>query len=305
MSRNLLSLDNLSRDEIATILDLAGEAKRDRAVLSDRLRGRQIALLFEKPSLRTRISFEVGITMMGGHALVIRAEEVGLDSRESIEDVARTLSRWVDAIVMRTFGQDRIERLAEAAEVPVVNALSDFSHPCQGLSDLQTIREKKRKLQGVSLAYLGDGNNVVHSLLFGGAKMGMHVRVATPEGFEPFPQVVERSAEIAAANDGSVTVTNVVAEAVTGAEVLYTDVWTSMGQEADADMRREAMSKYQINDDVVRAAHDEVVVMHCLPAHRGEEITADVLDGPRSIVWDQAENRLYSQMALLAWIFSH
>jgi ornithine carbamoyltransferase len=204
---------------------------------------------------------------------------------------------------MRTFGQDRIERLAEAADVPVVNALSDFSHPCQGLSDLQTIREKKGTLQGVSLAYLGDGNNVVHSLLFGGAKVGMDIRVATPQGFEPFPQVVDRSAEIAAAAGGSVTVTNVVAEAVTGADVLYTDVWTSMGQEGTAKTRKEAMARYQVNEDVVRLAADDVVVMHCLPAHRGEEISADVMDGPRSIVWDQAENRLYAQMALLAWMF--
>ena len=303
-TRDLLSLDNLSSDDLRSILDLAAAVKSDPDSYSDALAGRQVALLFEKPSLRTRVSFEVGINAMGGDALVVRNDEIGLDSRESIEDVARTLSRWVDAIVMRTFGQDRIERLAEAADVPVVNALSDFSHPCQGLSDLQTIREKKGSLEGVTLTYVGDGNNVVHSLLFGGAKVGMNVRVATPEGFEPFPQVVERSAEIAAEQGGSVTVTNVVAEAVVGADVLYTDVWTSMGQEKESETRRDALARYQLNSDLVRMAADDVVVMHCLPAHRGEEITAEVLDGPRAIVWDQAENRLYAQMALLVWLLA-
>ena len=303
--RNLLSLDDLSSEELAAILDLAAQVKAKPAAYIDRLAGKQIALLFEKPSLRTRISFEVGVTSMGGHALVVRNEEVGLDKRESIEDVARVMSRWVDGIVMRTFGQDRIERLAEAASVPVINALSDFSHPCQGISDLQTMREKAGSLQGVSLAYVGDGNNVVHSLLYGGSKMGMDVRVATPPGFEPFPQVVERAAEIAAAHGGSVTVTDVVAEAAVGADFLYTDVWTSMGQEATAEERAAALARFQVNEQLVRLASDEVLVMHCLPAHRGEEITADVLDGPRSIVWDQAENRLYSQMALLIWLLSN
>ena len=304
MPRSFLSLDDLTADELADVLDLAASIKSDKAAYADRLKDRQVALLFEKPSLRTRISFEVGVTSMGGHALVIRADEVGLDSRESIEDVARVLSRWVDVIVMRTFGQDRLERLAHAASVPVVNALSDFSHPCQGLSDLQTIREKKGTLEGVSLAYVGDGNNVVHSLLFGGAKTGMHVRVATPPGFEPFPQVVERCSEVAAGAGGSVTVTNVIAEAVVGADVLYTDVWASMGQEGDSEQRAEALGRYQLNTDLVRMASDEAIVMHCLPAHRGQEITADVIDGPRSVVWDQAENRLYAQMALLAWLLS-
>ena len=303
--RNLLSLDDLSSEELAAVLDLAGQVKAEPAAFADRLAGKQVVLLFEKPSLRTRISFEAAVTSMGGHALVVRNEEVGLDKRESIEDVARVMSRWVDAIVMRTFGQDRIERLAEAASVPVINALSDFSHPCQGISDLQTMREKKGSLQGVSLAYVGDGNNVVHSLLYGGSKLGMDVRVATPPGFEPFPQVVERAAEIAAANGGSVTVTHVLAEAVVGADFIYTDVWTSMGQEATAEERAAALARFQVNEQLVRMASDEVLVMHCLPAHRGEEITADVIDGPRSIVWDQAENRLYSQMALLIWLFSH
>jgi ornithine carbamoyltransferase len=239
---------------------------------------------------------------MGGHPIVLRGDELQLGRGETIEDTGRVLARYVDAIAVRTFGQDRLERLAEAASVPVINMLSDFSHPCQGLADLQTVREKKGKLQGVSLAYIGDGNNVAHSLMFGGARFGMDVRVATPEGHEPFPQVIDRSNEVAAHNGGRVTVTNVVAEAATGADVLYTDVWASMGQESEADKRRETFERYRVDNDIVDMANDEVIVMHCLPAHRGEEISADVIDGPRSVVWDQAENRLHTQKALLSWL---
>jgi ornithine carbamoyltransferase len=208
----------------------------------------------------------------------------------------------VDAIAVRTFGQDRLERLADAASVPVINMLSDFSHPCQGLADLQTIREKKGKLQGVAVGYIGDGNNVAHSLMFGGAKAGMDVRVATPEGHGPYPQVVDRAIDVAAQNGGRISVTNVVAEAAIGADVLYTDVWASMGQESESGSRKETFEHYRIDSKVVDMASDEVIVMHCLPAHRGEEIAADVMDGPRSVVWDQAENRLHTQKALLVWL---
>jgi len=302
--RDLLSLDDVTREELHYLIERAADVKRDPKAYSQALKGRQVVLLFEKPSLRTRVSFEAGITRMGGHAIVVANEEIGLDSRESIEDVARVLSRWADGIVMRTFGQDRLERLAEAATVPVINALSDFSHPCQGLSDLQTIKEKKETLEDVSLAYLGDGNNVAHSLMFGGAKMGMDIRIATPPGHEPFPQVVERCQEINAGNIGKVSVTNVVSEAVFGAHVLYTDVWTSMGKESEAEKRAEEFSRFQVNSEIVGMADPEAIVMHCLPAHRGQEITADVMDGPRSVVWDQAENRQWAQMALLDWLLS-
>lgn len=302
MDRDLLSIDDLTPGELTEILDRADEVKSDPAGWSDRLAGMQVALIFEKPSTRTRVSFEAAVTSMGAHAIVLRGDELQLGRGETIEDTGRVLTRYVDAIVVRTFGQDRLERLAQAASVPVINALSDFSHPCQCLADLQTIRAKKGDLQGAVLAYVGDGNNVAHSLMFGGAKLGMDVRVATPVGYEPFPQVTDRCKEIAAETGGKLTVTSVVAEAAVGADFLYTDVWASMGQEDESDTRKEIFARYQINSDLVDMAADEVLVMHCLPAHRGEEITAEVLDGPRSIVWDQAENRLHAQKALLGWL---
>jgi ornithine carbamoyltransferase len=213
------------------------------------------------------------------------------------------LARYLDAIVLRTFEQERLEVLAEAADVPVVNSLSDFEHPCQALADLLTMRERLGALAGRTLAYLGDGNNVAHSLLLGGTKAGMHVRIATPAGFEPIPQVVQRAEEIAAEVGGGVEVTNDPVGAARGADVLYTDVWASMGREAEADERRLVFTPYQVTQALVDSAADDVMVMHCLPAHRGQEITADVIDGPRSAVWDQAENRLHTQKALLLLLF--
>ena len=298
--RDFLSIDDVSRDELEHLLDQADQVKRDPPAWNERLLGKQVAMIFEKSSTRTRVSFEVAVSSMGGHAVVLRGDELQLGRGETIEDTGRVLSRYVDAIVVRTYGQDRLERLADAASVPVVNALSDFSHPCQCLADLQTLREKKGRLQGLSLAYIGDGNNVAHSLMFGGAKMGLDVRIACPRGFEPFPQVVERSLELADRSGGRLTITDDVERAATGADALYTDVWVSMGQE-DAD-RRASFAGFQVGPDLVDLASDDVIVMHCLPAHRGEEISADVLDGPRSVVWDQAENRLHAQRALLSWL---
>ena len=302
MERDFLSMDDLSSEEIVRLLDDADEAKVNPGEWSQRLTGKQVALIFEKPSTRTRVSFEVAVTSLGGHALVLRGDDLQLGRGETIEDTGRVLSRYVDAIVVRTFGQDRLERLAQASSAPVVNALSDSEHPCQCLADLQTIREKKGSLQGLALAYLGDGNNVAHSLMLGGAKLGMDVRIACPPGYEPFPQVVDRCTDIAAKTGARITVTNVIAEAATGADLLYTDVWASMGQEEEAESRASTFARFQIGTDVVDMADPEVLVMHCLPAHRGEEISAAVLDGPRSVVWDQAENRLHSQKALLAWL---
>lgn len=302
MDRDFLSVDDLASEELWHLLNEADAVKRDPGAWRQRLANKQVALIFEKPSTRTRVSFEAAVSSMGGHPIVLRGDELQLGRGETIEDTGTVLSRYVDAIVVRTFGQDRLERLAESASVPVINALSDFEHPCQCLADLQTVREKKGDLGNTAIAYLGDGNNVAHSLMFGGIKLGMDVRVACPEGYEPYPQVVDRCRDIAAETRARVVVTNVVAEAAVGADVLYTDVWASMGQESESQARAETFARYQINADVVAQADPEVVVMHCLPAHRGQEITADVLDGPRSIVWDQAENRLHSQKALLAWL---
>jgi ornithine carbamoyltransferase len=302
--RDFLSLDDLSPEELRDLLTAAHHAKRDPMRWRDRIAGKQVALIFEKPSTRTRVSFETAVETMGGHAIVLRGDELQLGRGETIEDTGRVLSRYVDAIVIRTFGQDRLERLAQAASVPVVNALSDFSHPCQGVADLQTVEEKLDRLKGVVLAYIGDGNNVAHSLMFGGTKMGMDVRVACPDGFEPLPQVVDRCHEIAGETGGRVVVTHDVAEAAKGANVLYTDVWASMGQEDEAQHRKQMFAPYQVNDDIVAAAADDAIVMHCLPAHRGEEITASVIDGPRSVVWDEAENRVHSQKAILSWLMT-
>lgn len=302
MERDFLSVDDLSSEDLWQLLNDADAVKRDPQSWSSRLAGKQVALVFEKPSTRTRVSFEAAVTGLGGHAIVLRSDELQLGRGETIEDTATVLARYVDAIVVRTFGQDRLERLAEAASVPVINALSDFEHPCQCLADLQTIREKKGDLGGLAIAYIGDGNNVAHSLMFGGVKLGMDVRIASPEGFEPFPSVVDRCGEIAAETRARLVVTNVVAEAAVSASVLYTDVWASMGQEQEAESRKERFLPYQVNQEVVEMAAEDVVVMHCLPAHRGDEISADVMDGPRSIVWDQAENRLHAQKALLAWL---
>lgn len=296
---DFLSIDDLSPGDLETIFEAAAKVKRKPSSWGNRLQGRQIALVFEKPSTRTRVSFEAAVSTMGGHAIVLRGDELQLGRGETVEDTGRVLARYVDAIVVRTFGQDRLERLGEASSVPVVNALSDFEHPCQALADLLTIQEQRGELAGVSLAYVGDGNNVVHSLMLAGAKTGMDVRVATPPGYEPFPQVTDRSKQIAAQTDGKITVTNSVSEAVVGASMVYTDVWASMGQEDSAEERKAAFEKYQVNSELLAMAAPDALVMHCLPAHRGEEIATDVIDGPRSVVWDQAENRLHTQKALL------
>jgi ornithine carbamoyltransferase len=302
VTRGLLSIDDLSEDELDSLLELSARVKASPEDVQERLNLRAIALIFEKPSTRTRVSFEVAIASMGGHAVALSSTELQLGRGETIEDTGRVLSRYVDAIVLRTFEQERLEALASAADVPVVNALSDFEHPCQCLADLLTVKERRGALPGLTLAYLGDGNNVSHSLLLGGAKSGMHVRVATPPGFEPIPQVVHRAAEIARASGGSVEVLPDPKEAAAAADVLYTDVWASMGQEGESDERSLVFSGYQLNQAIVDAAGDDVVVLHCLPAHRGQEITDEVIDGPSSAVWDQAENRLHTQKALLLWL---
>jgi ornithine carbamoyltransferase len=300
--RHFLSMDDVTVEELHHVLELAAKIKASPGDYADRLSGRAAALIFEKPSTRTRVSFEVAVSSMGGHPLALSSSELQLGRGETIEDTARVLSRYVDAVVLRTFGQERLEGLASASTVPVINALSDYEHPCQILADLLTIRERRGEPAGVTLAYVGDGNNVTHSLLLGGAMLGMRVRAATPRGYEPIPQVVKRAEEIAAETGGVVEVGNDPDAAAEGADVLYTDVWASMGQEAEHGERILVFTHFQINADMVAKAAPDAMVLHCLPAHRGEEITDEVIDGPHSAVWDQAENRLHTQKALLLWL---
>jgi ornithine carbamoyltransferase len=302
MQRDVLSVDDLSSEEVTRLLDLSQKVKAHPGDYGEALKGRSVALIFEKPSTRTRVSFEIAVAATGGHAVTLSASELQLGRGETIEDTGRVLSRYVDAIVLRTFEQERLEVLARAASVPVINALSDFEHPCQCLADLLTVREVKGELAGRTLTFLGDGNNVAHSLLLGGAKTGMNVRVATPRGFEPIPLIVQRATEIASETRGSVLTTHDAREACAGADVLYTDVWASMGQESEASERALVFQAYQLDAEKVSLGRPDVTVLHCLPAHRGHEITAEVIDGPHSAVWDQAENRLHTQKALLLWL---
>jgi len=308
VKRDFLTLDDLSPAELAEILNLADELKASRAdprpEQRSALEGRSVGMIFEKPSTRTRVSFDVAVAELGGHAVALSANDLQLGRGETVEDTARVLSRYVHALVVRTFAQSRLEALAAAGSVPVINALSDFTHPCQALADLQTIREHKGALAGLKVAYLGDGNNVAHSVLRAGAMTGMRVAVGSPPGYTPIPQVV-RAAEVQAAETGGqVLVTADPMEAARDADVVYTDVWASMGQEVERDERVLMFRSFQINAQVMEAARPDAIVLHCLPAHRGEEITGEVLDGNQSVVWDQAENRLHTQKALLCFLLT-
>ncbi len=298
--RNLLSVADLGSDGLGRVLDAAELLRTQRRAgrLPSPLAGRQVALLFEKPSLRTRVTFDAGVTALGGHALYLSPDEVGIGRRESATDIGRNLSRWVDAIVLRTFGHATLVELASAASVPVVNALSDHEHPCQALADLLTLRQHLGGLRGRSLAFVGDGNNVCHSLALAASLSGMHVRIATPTGYEPDVAVVAAAASAARAMGGSVEVGTDPHAAVAGADAVYTDAWTSMGAEAEADLRRLRFAGFRVDAGLLAGAPG-ALVMHCLPAHRGEEISDEALDGPHSVVLDQAENRLYVQQALL------
>jgi ornithine carbamoyltransferase len=302
-ARHYLTVDSLSREELEHVLDLADKLKADRR-LRDDLRGRSIGMIFEKPSTRTRVSFQVAITELGADAVVLSASELQLGRGETVEDTARVLSRYLHALVVRTFAQSRLEALAKAGNIPVINALSDLAHPCQALADLQTIRERKGRLAGLKLAYLGDGNNVAHSLLEGGAMTGMRVAIGCPPGYSPQPQIVEKAKAVVASTGGEVLVTADPLEAARDADVVYTDVWASMGHDAERDARMLLFRPYQVGYHVIDAARPDAIVMHCLPAHRDEEVAADILDGPRSVVWDQAENRLHTQKALLAFLLA-
>jgi ornithine carbamoyltransferase len=302
MPKHFLRDDDLTPAQQAEVLDLARAMKKDRFARRPLEGPKAVAVLFDKPSLRTRVSFTVGVAELGGLPLVIDTQTTHIGRGETIGDIARVLTRQTAAIVWRTFGQDRIEELAAASTVPVINALTDEFHPCQILADLQTVTERLGPLPGRALAYLGDGaNNMAHSYLLGGATAGMHVRVAAPSGYQPDPAIVAAAQRIAAETGGSAAVVDDPALAVKGADVLTTDVWVSMGQQ-DAPARREALAPFQVSGELLALAADGAIVLHCLPAHRGEEITAAVIDGPASAVWDQAENRLHAQKALLAWL---
>jgi ornithine carbamoyltransferase len=303
MPRHFLRDDDLSPAEQAQVLDLADAMKADRFGHRPLAGPRTVAVLFDKPSTRTRISFAVGIAELGGQPLIIDAQASQLGRGEPVEDTARVLDRQVAAIVWRTFGQQRVEAMARASSVPVVNALTDSFHPCQVLADLQTIRAAHGGLAGRTLTFLGDGSgNMAHSHLLGGATAGLHVRIAAPPQFRPDPAVLAAAGAIAAGTGGSVTVTADAKAACADADALATDVWTSMGQEGQEGSRSAAMAPYRLDEEKLALARPGCVVLHCLPAHRGEEITAAVLDGPASVVWDEAENRLHAQKALLAWL---
>jgi ornithine carbamoyltransferase len=303
MPRHFLKDDDLTPDEQQQVLDLADEVKQN-GFLHRPLEGpKAVAVLFDKTSTRTRVSFSVGIAELGGYPLVIDAQTSQIAKGETIEDTARVLSRQVSAIVWRTYGQERIDAMASASTVPVVNALTDEYHPCQILADLQTVRERKGKLAGLTFAYLGDGaNNMAHSYLLGGATAGMHVRIGTPDGYLPDQAIVRRAAEIAEQTGGSVSVLHNALAAAAGADVLATDTWVSMGQEGEAAERQRPFVPYSIDQALLGHAADDAVVLHCLPAYRGQEISAEVIDGPQSAVWDEAENRLHAQKGLLIWL---
>jgi ornithine carbamoyltransferase len=302
MMKHFLRDDDLDPAQQAEVLALAAAMKADRFARRPLAGPKAVAVLFDKPSLRTRVSFTVGIAELGGFPLVIDTQATHIGRGETIGDIARVLTRQVAAIAWRTSGQDRIEELAAAAAVPVINALTDEFHPCQILADLQTVAERLGPLPGRTLTFLGDGaNNMAHSYLLGCATAGMHVRVAAPAGYQPDPGVLATAQAIAARTGGSATVLDDPAVASKGTDVLATDVWVSMGQE-DAPARKAALTPYQINGELLSRAVPDAIVLHCLPAHRGEEITGQVLDGPVSVAWDQAENRLHAQKALLTWL---
>ncbi|MFI6762083.1 ornithine carbamoyltransferase [Micromonospora sp. NPDC050417] len=303
MIRHFQRDDDLSPAEQSEVLDLAARMKADRFAARPLAGPRAVAVLFDKPSLRTRISFDVGIAELGGHPIIVDTQATHFGRGESLADAGQVLSRYVSAIVLRTHGDARLAELASGATVPVVNALTDGFHPCQLLADLLTIRERCGGTAGRTLAYVGDAaNNMSHSYLLAGAVAGMHVRVAGPPGYDPTPAVVGRAAEIAAWTGGSVQVLRDPREAADGADVLATDTWTSMGQEGDGRDRLTPFWPYQVNKSLLAVAAPDAIVLHCLPAHRGEEITDEVLDGPQSAVFDQAENRLHAQKALLSWL---
>ncbi len=302
--RDLLSLHHFTPSEISLILDTA-DAFRDKLKRREPhryLEGKTLGMIFQKSSTRTRVSFEVGMYQLGGHALFLSAADLQLGRGESIADTARVLSRYLDGIMIRTYAQSDVEELARYADIPVINGLTDLLHPCQILADLQTIRQAKGRLAGLKLAYVGDGNNIAHSLLFGCAKTGVNITVASPEGYKPSPEIVSLAVQDARETGAVIRVVTDPVEAVRDADAVVTDVWASMGREAEQEARARVFARYQVNEELVRHAREDFIFLHCLPAHRGEEVTDGVIDGPHSAVWDEAENRLHVQKAVMALV---
>jgi ornithine carbamoyltransferase len=296
---DLLADRDLTPQDLCLIFELAEQVKASPRDYAQALQGKQLALIFEKPSLRTRVTFEVGMTSMGGFGVYLDHAKPRLGEREAVKDIARNLERWVDGIVARTFSHDSVLEMANHASIPVVNALTDLFHPCQALADFYTLREKFATLGGIKLAFVGDGNNVCHSLMITGAKLGISVRAATPPGYEPKPEIVAEAKALGAATGATVDLFNDPFEAVAGAQAIYTDVWASMGQEHAVHLRSQVFAPYRVTAKLMAAADPAALFMHCLPAHRGQEVTSEVMDSPRSVVFDQAENRLHVQKALL------
>ena len=297
--KDFLSIKDFSPSEIFYLLILARQVKTHPTTYCDALKRETLALIFEKPSLRTRVSFDVGIQQLGGFSVYLSPAEINLGKRESVYDVAKNLERMVQGIMIRTFAHEIAEQLAEYASIPVINGLTDYSHPCQAMADYLTMWEAKGNLEGLTVAFVGDGNNVAHSLMFASAQLGAHVWVATPPGYEPDAGAVKWAVERGGETGGSCTITNDPVEAVQGADVIYTDVWASMGQEAEKDKRAQIFQPFQVNTKLFGRAKPDAIFLHCLPAHRGDEVTNEVIDSPRSLVFQQAENRLHAQKAIM------
>jgi ornithine carbamoyltransferase len=297
--KDFLSIKDFSPSEIQYLLILGRQIKTHPTTYCDTLKRKTLAMIFEKPSLRTRVSFDVGIQQLGGFSVYLSPAEINLGKRESVYDVAKNLERMVQGIMIRTFAHQTAEQMAQYASIPVINGLTDYSHPCQAMADYLTIWEAKGNLEGLKVAFVGDGNNVAHSLMFAGAQLGVKVRVATPAGYEPAPEAVEWACERGQETGGSCTLTTDPQEAVSGADVVYTDVWASMGKETEAVERSQIFRRYQVNALLFRRAKRDAIFLHCLPAHRGDEVTDDVIDSPRSLVFQQAENRLHVQKAIM------
>jgi len=300
--RDFLSLHDFSTEEIEYILEYANSLKykQKKGEPHELLKGKTLGMIFQKSSTRTRVSFEVGMYQLGGSALFLSSNDLHISRGEPIKDTARVLSRYLDGIMIRTYAHADVIELAKYADIPVINALTDLLHPCQVLADLMTIKEYHGKLQGKKLSYIGDGNNMAHSLMFGGAKTGMHIVIASPSGYQPDPKVVRLAQEDAKLTGGSITITSDIKEAAKDAHALYTDVWASMGQEEETQERIKHLSSYQINSNLLKIAKDNAIVLHCLPAHVGQEITEEVFEGSQSVVFDEAENRLHAQKAVMA-----